>query len=168
MANSPDNASLDNAPIHRVDVYTRFLCPYCVRARRLLKSRGIEFREINVSLDRDADGRMRELSGRTSVPQIFVGDYHIGGCDDLVAADASGELARLVARYEPIDCAIYDELELACVQRSEITVTTDDGVVTGTAHTLRIVDSAEVLVLDRGDAGTHEVRLDRIRDWQRV
>ncbi len=137
----------------------------------MLKARGIAYQEINISLDSEADARMVELSGRTSVPQIFVGTHHVGGCDDLIAADASGELAQLVKpyepeAYEPIACSTYDELELACVRRINISVATDDGVLTGIAHTLRTHNRAEVLVLDEGGEGMRVVRLDQIRNWQ--
>lgn len=79
-----------------VTIHIRPFCPYCVRARRLLEERGIDFQEIDVSADAAKEARMRELAGRTSVPQIFIDGYHVGGSDELVAADASGLLARLV------------------------------------------------------------------------
>ena len=79
-----------------VEIYTRPFCPYCTRARRLLDARGIAFEEIDVHGDAVADACMRERSGRTSVPQVFVGGRHVGGSDELAAADASGLLARLV------------------------------------------------------------------------
>ena len=77
-------------------VYTTGWCPYCQRARSLLTEKGLEIEEINV----DEDGKLREemiaRSGRRTVPQIFIGDKHVGGCDDLYALDGSGELDRLI------------------------------------------------------------------------
>jgi len=77
-------------------VYTTGWCPYCQRARSLLTEKGLEIKEINV----EEDGKLREemiaRSGRRTVPQIFIGDKHVGGCDDLYALDGSGELDRLI------------------------------------------------------------------------
>ena len=77
-------------------VYTTGWCPYCQRARSLLTEKGLEIKEIDV----DEDGKLREemiaRSGRRTVPQIFIGDRHVGGCDDLYALDGSGELDRLI------------------------------------------------------------------------
>ena len=77
-------------------VYTTGWCPYCQRARALLTEKGLEIKEINV----EEDGKLREemiaRSGRRTVPQIFIGDKHVGGCDDLLALDGSGELDRLI------------------------------------------------------------------------
>jgi glutaredoxin 3 len=77
-------------------VYATGWCPYCQRARGLLAKKGLTFTEI----DLDEDGKLREemiaRSGRRAVPQIFIGEKHVGGCDDLLALDASGELDRLI------------------------------------------------------------------------
>ena len=77
-------------------VYAAGWCPYCQRVRALLAKKGLEFTEIDV----DEDGKLREemiaRSGRRTVPQVFIGDRHVGGCDDLVALDGSGELDRLI------------------------------------------------------------------------
>jgi len=70
---------------------TRF-CPYCVRAKSLLEHKGVEFNEVSVDSDRAKREEMMQRSGRTSVPQIFIDDDHIGGCDDLFALDAAGDL----------------------------------------------------------------------------
>ena len=79
-----------------VVVYLAGWCPYCQRARSLLSKKGIQFREIDV----DDDPRLREemiaRSGRRTVPQIFIGEKHVGGCDDLLALDGRGELDRLI------------------------------------------------------------------------
>lgn len=81
-----------------VVIYTTTFCPYCVRAKQLLKSKGAEFSEIKV--DSDAALR-REMSakagGRTSVPQIWIGDRHVGGCDELHELARAGELDALLA-----------------------------------------------------------------------
>jgi glutaredoxin 3 len=77
-------------------VYVTGWCPYCQRARALLAKKGLEFREIDV----EEDGKLREemiaRSGKRTVPQIFIGDVYVGGCDDLLALDGSGELDRLI------------------------------------------------------------------------
>lgn len=81
-----------------VDMYTTAICPYCVAAKNFLKQRGFTYQEIRIDLDRDAFQTMLERSGgRRSVPQIFIGDMHIGGYDDLVAADRAGKLAEFAA-----------------------------------------------------------------------
>lgn len=79
-----------------VVIYTSGFCGYCHRARRLLERKDIAFEEIQV--DRDAGHRdeMRRRSGRRSVPQIFIGDHHVGGCDDLFALEAAGGLDTLL------------------------------------------------------------------------
>jgi glutaredoxin 3 len=77
-------------------VYATGWCPYCQRVRALFAKRGLEFTEIDV----EEDGKLREemiaRSGRRTVPQIFIGDEFVGGCDDLLALDGSGELDRLI------------------------------------------------------------------------
>ncbi|KAI95576.1 glutaredoxin [Rhodomicrobium udaipurense JA643] len=79
-----------------VTIYTTPSCPYCRRAKALLGRKGVAFDEIDVS-DRAKRAEMSELvGGRTSVPQIFIGSRHIGGCDDLHALDAKGELDPLL------------------------------------------------------------------------
>ncbi|MBX3725654.1 MAG: glutaredoxin 3 [Xanthomonadales bacterium] len=77
-------------------LYTSAICPYCVAAKNLLRSKGIGYEEVRVDLDAERRREMVERSQRTSVPQIFFGDIHIGGFDDLVAADRSGALARIL------------------------------------------------------------------------
>lgn len=81
-----------------VTMYTTQTCPYCVRAKALLKQRGVQaIDEIRVDLDGAQRQRMAELTGRRTVPQIFIGDTHVGGCDDLMALDQRGGLAPLLA-----------------------------------------------------------------------
>lgn len=80
-----------------VEVYTTPLCPYCLSAKDLLRRKGVAFVEIDLA---GAPGRRTEMieraSGRTTVPQIFVGDRHLGGCDDLYALEQTGELDRIL------------------------------------------------------------------------
>jgi glutaredoxin 3 len=80
-----------------VKMYTTAVCPYCVRAKQLLKSRGVDqIEEVRVDLDPAERERMMSLTGRRTVPQIFIGDTHVGGCDDLMALDARGGLMPLL------------------------------------------------------------------------
>ncbi len=81
-----------------VRMYTTQVCPYCVRAKALLKQRGVEqIEEIRVDLDPAQRDTMVSLTGRRTVPQIFIGDMHVGGCDDLMALDQRGGLLPLLA-----------------------------------------------------------------------
>jgi len=78
-------------------MYTTQVCPYCIRAKALLKQRGVEqIEEVRIDLDPQARDTMIELTGRRTVPQIFIGSTHVGGCDDLMALDRSGGLAPLL------------------------------------------------------------------------
>ncbi|WP_420857795.1 glutaredoxin 3 [Marivivens marinus] len=81
-----------------VEIYTTPTCGFCHAAKRLLASKGVEFKEINVAGDMDLRAAMiqRSNGGRT-VPQIFIGDQHVGGCDDLYALDQMGKLDPLLA-----------------------------------------------------------------------
>lgn len=80
----------------RVEIYTKSWCAFCRRAKKFLAVKGIEFDEVDVTSDRDAETVMVARSGRRSVPQIFIDGRGIGGHDDLLALDGSGELDRLV------------------------------------------------------------------------
>jgi glutaredoxin 3 len=83
--------------MNKVLMYTTQVCPYCVRAKSLLKQRGVEvIDEVRVDMDPVQRDRMIELTGRRTVPQIFIGDTHVGGCDDLVALDQRGGLMPLL------------------------------------------------------------------------
>ncbi|NRT56511.1 glutaredoxin 3 [Sphaerotilus uruguayifluvii] len=83
--------------MNHVRMYTTQVCPYCIRAKQLLQARGVaQIEEIRVDLDPDERARMMEITGRRTVPQIFIGDTHVGGCDDLVALDQRGGLAPLL------------------------------------------------------------------------
>lgn len=78
-------------------MYTTQVCPYCLRAKALLKQRGVdEIDEVRVDMDPAQRDRMIELTGRRTVPQIFIGETHVGGCDDLIALDQRGGLAPLL------------------------------------------------------------------------
>ena len=78
-------------------MYATDWCPYCTRARRLLEGKGVAFREIDVDAVPDARAEMRERTRRTSVPQVFIGERHVGGFDDLKALDDAGGLDPLLA-----------------------------------------------------------------------
>ena len=81
-----------------VKIFTTQYCPFCVRAKALLKERGVvDFEEIKVDEQPAERATMIQLSGRRTVPQIFIGERHIGGCDDLQALDRKGELVPLLA-----------------------------------------------------------------------
>ena len=85
-----------------VTMYTTETCPYCLRAKALLKERGvISIVEVRVDLDPAARTAMVERTGRRTVPQIFIGDAHIGGCDDLIALDQRGGLMPLISHNPP-------------------------------------------------------------------
>lgn len=71
--------------MQNIIIYSTATCPYCINAKNLLEEKGLEYREIRVDLDDEERDKMVELSGRTSVPQIFIDDEHIGGFDDLYA-----------------------------------------------------------------------------------
>ena len=75
-----------------VIMYSTGFCPYCVRAKMLLKKKNVDFTDIRIDVESDRRDEMVELSGRTSVPQIFIDDFHVGGCDDLFALEQAGEL----------------------------------------------------------------------------
>ena len=80
-----------------VEIYTTRTCPYCSRAKHLLQTKGVPFREIDVTLDpRRRDAMTARAKGRYTVPQIFVDGRHIGGCDDLYSLDRTGELDHLL------------------------------------------------------------------------
>lgn len=83
-----------------VSVYLTETCPYCGAARMLLTKKGVRYTEFVVSRDPDLRAEMEQKSGRTSVPQIFIGDLHVGGFDELYALDKAGELDPLLAGGE--------------------------------------------------------------------
>jgi glutaredoxin 3 len=78
-------------------MYTTAVCPFCIRAKQLLTARGVErIEEVRVDLDPVRREEMMQKTGRRTVPQIYIGDTHVGGCDDLVALDAAGKLRPLL------------------------------------------------------------------------
>jgi glutaredoxin 3 len=80
-----------------VEIYTTPYCPYCMDAKALLRKKNVAFTEIDVSRDRVLRNKITERAhGRTTVPQIFIGAIHVGGCDDLYALDGEGKLDRLL------------------------------------------------------------------------
>ncbi|MDN3921015.1 glutaredoxin 3 [Roseateles violae] len=80
-----------------VKMYTTLVCPYCIRAKSLLKQRGVEqIDEVRVDLNPGERDAMIALTGRRTVPQIFIGDTHVGGCDELIALDQRGGLQPLL------------------------------------------------------------------------
>jgi glutaredoxin 3 len=84
--------------VPRITIYTTPICPYCVRAKSLLKKKGADYEEIDVFMDAKARDEMEEKSGGArTVPQIFIGDTHVGGSDDLYALDHAGKLDALLA-----------------------------------------------------------------------
>ncbi len=80
-----------------VKMYTTAVCPYCIRAKQVLKVKGVEqIEEIRIDLDPAQRDHMMQITGRRTVPQIYVGETHVGGCDDLMALDAKGGLLPLL------------------------------------------------------------------------
>ena len=80
-----------------VKMYTTAVCPYCTRAKQILKARGVlHIEEVRIDLSDQERDRMMALTGRRTVPQIFIGDFHVGGCDDLMALDSQGGLLPLL------------------------------------------------------------------------
>jgi len=81
----------------KIEVYSTAVCPYCVAAKNLLKSKGLEWTEVRIDLDAaQRDSMLARSGGRRTVPQIFVNDQYVGGFDDLVAAERSGKLTQLL------------------------------------------------------------------------
>jgi glutaredoxin 3 len=80
----------------KVVIYTTAWCPYCIRAKQLLGQKGVAFDEIAVDSKPDLRAEMTRKAGRTSVPQIWIGDTHVGGCDDLYALERAGRLDALL------------------------------------------------------------------------
>ena len=77
----------------KIEIYTKFLCPFCTRAKKLLETKGVAFEEIDISAGGPRRSEMLDRSGgRQTVPQIFIDGAHVGGCDDLLALDRAGRL----------------------------------------------------------------------------
>lgn len=80
-----------------VKMYTTAVCPYCIRAKQILRAKGVEqIEEIRIDTDAAQRDQMMQITGRRTVPQIFIGSTHVGGCDDLMALDAQGGLQSLL------------------------------------------------------------------------
>jgi glutaredoxin 3 len=80
-----------------VKMYTTAVCPFCIRAKQILKARGVDaIEEIRVDTEPEERMKMMEITGRRTVPQIFIGDTHVGGCDELMALDSQGGLVPLL------------------------------------------------------------------------
>ena len=79
-----------------IKVYSGNFCPYCTAAKRLLDSKGVPYEEINIDNDAKTRAEMEQLSQRTSVPQIFIGDTHVGGFDDLAELNREGKLNTML------------------------------------------------------------------------
>lgn len=83
--------------MQNVKIYTTATCPYCIRAKQILLAKGVsQLNEIRVDLQPESRTEMMAITGRRTVPQIFIGDTHVGGCDDLVALDGRGGLLPLL------------------------------------------------------------------------
>jgi glutaredoxin 3 len=81
----------------KIKIYTTPICPYCVRAKALLKKKGAPFDEVDVFMDADARQEMEDVTnGARTVPQIFIGEQHVGGCDELYALESQGQLDPLL------------------------------------------------------------------------
>jgi len=84
--------------VAKIEIYTKFLCPYCTRAKALLTGKGVAFEEYDITMGGPQRAEMLERSGgRTTVPQVFIDGKHIGGSDDLAALDRAGGLDPLLA-----------------------------------------------------------------------
>ena len=79
-----------------IKMYSSAWCPFCIQAKRLLDSKGVEYKEISVDGQPGVRAEMMQLSGRHTVPQIWIGETHVGGCDDLFALERSGELNSML------------------------------------------------------------------------
>lgn len=87
----------------KVEIYTNSWCPYCARARRYLDRKGVRYTETDVTTDAVKELEMVNRAGRTSVPQIFIDGFHVGGSDDLLAAGQSGQLDRLLSGEKALE-----------------------------------------------------------------
>jgi glutaredoxin 3 len=83
--------------MQHVKMYTTAVCPFCIRAKQILKAKGVAtIEEVRIDMEPDERMKMMEITGRRTVPQIFIGDTHVGGCDDLIALDGRGGLLPLL------------------------------------------------------------------------
>lgn len=84
----------------KIIIYSKTVCPYCVKAKFLLKRKNLQFDEILITSDELRDEMIKKSGGRMTVPQIFVDDKHIGGCDDIYALEASGEFDKIFGKKD--------------------------------------------------------------------
>ncbi|MDB5858638.1 MAG: grxC [Ramlibacter sp.] len=83
--------------MQNVKMYTTAVCPFCIRAKQILKAKGVAtIEEVRIDMEPDERMKMMEITGRRTVPQIFIGETHVGGCDDLIALDGRGGLVPLL------------------------------------------------------------------------
>ena len=83
--------------MQHVKMYTTAVCPFCIRAKQILKAKGVAtIEEVRIDMEPEERMKMMEITGRRTVPQIFIGDTHVGGCDDLIALDGRGGLVPLL------------------------------------------------------------------------
>lgn len=82
----------------KIEIYTKFMCPFCIRALDLFKKKGVDVVDMEASRDQAKRAEMNERSGRNTFPQIFIDGKHIGGCDDLIALERSGGLDPLLGK----------------------------------------------------------------------
>ncbi len=80
----------------KIIIYTKDICPYCTKAKALLQRKNASFSEIKITDDKIKEEMIKKSNGRMTVPQIFINDFHIGGCDDLYAMEAEGKLDELL------------------------------------------------------------------------
>lgn len=80
----------------KIIIYSKDVCPYCVKAKNLLQRKGAVYEEIKITTDEQKQEMIKKANGRMTVPQIFVGDFHIGGCDDLYALEGEGKLDKIL------------------------------------------------------------------------
>jgi glutaredoxin 3 len=84
--------------VPRIEIYTKTFCPYCWRAKQLLETKGLQFEEISVDYGgEDKNAMIQRARGRTTVPHIFIGEIHIGGCDELLALERAGKLDAMIS-----------------------------------------------------------------------
>ena len=81
----------------KITIYTTSVCPYCVRAKALFDRKGLTYEEINVEEQQERDKMVIKAGGRRTIPQIFIGSVHVGGCDDLYALEKEGKLAGILS-----------------------------------------------------------------------
>lgn len=82
----------------KVKIFTTPWCPYCIRAKKLLKQKGVAFEDVNVAFNGEMRQKLQAMTGSHTVPQIFINDVSVGGCDEIHALDAVGELDRLLSQ----------------------------------------------------------------------